>query len=670
MTPDPSPFVRKNANVSQEEGLLPLSLSAPAPLTPPQSFSQERYRLAELINAIVHLSKFPGAVISPSSAKELAAIGVVKLRNGRKSSLNNPVYPRTTAIGELLTSEIVSAQPQNRVILLQCYLELKRVKASSIKYVDALCGWHKHCKAEGTDLRDMRKLLHTLKTMEVKPSLDSTHGFFGRREKDRRTEMKLRTYLGSGPSDEKNSACEWLQSVGGYGDLPVGPEYPERRKRLHSDAFSLFRRANVIGGNFWKLSGDTLTYPSERSGSNYGFDHGSLLSRFGEQSFSEFSLLHSSNPHHTPGAGLFFSNPRMPKLFHGMSERNRQWQGSEDRYHDAFPGMDGVLDNFKRLSIFLLRGGIGVQVSGKDFDIAFSPGGPTHHYSLYVVNDSFDGSFEKLFLIPSIRINAAIIGAKYSSRGAPSHETGDLADSILNGEKLGKIEDAPYIFSLSNITSQFSGLVAGAPRKSKPLFDHEIAEDSPNEWRDIRDRVHYEWLLRKAKLSKFNTSLDEESRLKLRNELLEPYEQTSLKIASVAHRLLNVLEVFLHRFSAYKSNLLPLQLPVAPLVSAFYGHHRRSQQEGSSESVPLLCRHDRSSLASSVEVVGDPADLTVMLDGTRYQLPKSYDLWDTAEHTIWRRAVGIASEHRARQENTITRYETEIDHSFIKREYL
>ena len=114
-------------------------------------------------------------------------------------------------------------------------------------------------------------------------------------------------------------------------------------------------------------------------------------------------------------------------------------------------------------SFAILRGGILVQVPGTGFNLFFGKGVAPAHYSLFIPNDHLTGSYERAYLIPSSRVNAAIINAKLSFGEAPNEETGDLAECILSGDRLARIQNAPFILGLTNISAMFSGLVAALP---------------------------------------------------------------------------------------------------------------------------------------------------------------------------------------------------------------
>ena len=629
---------------------------------------------ATLVDAVRHLKGVSGALLPLSTADALSDCGLVTIRHRKSCTPGSFVHPRFTDAGERIAIELANAAPDVKPYILQSMRELARLKATSASYVVGLSVIHRLSQQEGSEIRSLRKLTLALQALKEKPLSDSKVGFFAKRREEMLVELNTRKMLGAPTLEERQRGVEWLRMYGNFGDTPVAPEYPERKQALITMARSIFRRSDLYGGNFWRYSGDTMAVPGlatnfTRMQAPSRTQH-SLMSLFASECFKEACFLHSSDPNATPGRGIFFSQPRFPALFYGADNTGNLSSESVQKYEVAFSGMPGVLNDFRMASFAMLRGGILVQVPGTGFSVRLGKGVPPVHYTLFIPNDHLTGNFERAYLIPSSRINIHVINAKYSFDKKPSEDTGDLANSILAGDRLVTTNTAPYVIGLSNISAMFSGLVGGLPLRAEPLFSWENGQGITSGWRDIREHVHYRWYLSEKKITKENSLYSEDERVRKRDEFLYPFEKASIEIGAIASRLLNVLDVMLHRFAAWKHDLVPQPTPIPRLAKAFYGFHRLALEWDAPSTVPQLCIVDRHNHSIRPRPIGDPSTLTVLLDGEPRILPPAGVPWDTAELLLWRQAVAGHAHQYSSHNGVVGRTETDSEIAFIKTDYL
>ncbi len=546
------------------------------------------------------------------------------------------VRPELSAVGINMYSALTSLDSEEQTFFTACALALLPHALSPEPAISRLVTYVVPEGNQTNSSRELRKLLMAIKDLPLRVSKDEVDSFFASRSVKVLTDHHLDKALLSPTSEQSRASAIWLRSTSGgcHNDPPVGPEYRTRRERIFYESLEVFRRSVMHSGAFWRLSGETNSLPSNTSRTP------SLLSQFGEECFCKSTHLFSSDPNSTPGRGFMFSKPKMNELFF----RTRQKGDSQEELNRAaFQNLNAAYDEFPDAVFTFLRGMIVVYHPGPQYRLSCSGFSSNPAYVLVIHNDHLHGDYEYAQLIPVSKICPPLLGAAFNPNEGPTDRTTDLTTTMLR-EKTWRtsVNEQPYGVDLSNISTIYGGLVSGLPQGSHPLFSWELDQTPHVAWKDNRRRYHYGWLQHQN--GNRSTQMDEDDheliyRINKRDALLRPYEQASHEIYKVASGLFNLLDLFYHRYSAWKNDLTPTHRPLPIMLTQLYAVHEAVRYGLSPDDVPQLCIMDRFDFSQKPRAVVDPLTLTLRINSELYQLPRTIDACDTRELTLWRSAV-------------------------------
>lgn len=546
------------------------------------------------------------------------------------------IRPELSPVGINIYSALSTLDPEEQSFFSACALALLPKALSQEAAMNRLANYVAPEGSNTNSSRELRKLLIAIRDLPSKVSKDEVDTFFTSRGVKVLTDYHLDRALLSPLSENTKESATWLRSTAGgcHNDPPVGPEYRTRRERVFYQGLEVFRRSVMHSGAFWRLSGETNSLPTINSRSP------ALLSQFGEQCFSNSTHIFSSDPNSTPGRGFMFSKPKMNELFF----KSRSSSGSQDELNRAaFKNLNAAYDEFPDAVFTFLRGMIVVYHPGSQYRLSCSGMTNNPAYVLVVHNDHLHGDYEYAQLVPVSKVCPSLLGAAFDPRVGPTDKTTDLAFTSLR-EKLWRsaVGEKPYGVDLSNISTIYGGLVSGLPYGSAPLFSWELDETPHVAWKDNRMRYHYGWLQHQNRNRAYqmeDEDIDSSYRVSKRDALLKPYEEASHQIYKVASGLFDLLDLFYHRYSAWKNDLTPAHRSLPIMLTQIYNVHEAVRYGLAPEDAPQLCIIDRFDFSREPRAVVDPITLTLKIGSELFQLPRTLDACDTRELTLWRSAV-------------------------------
>jgi len=458
----------------------------------------------------------------------------------------------------------------------------------------------------------------------------SVEEVLGRRLSIVKLNSTLLKYLGAKDRAEKTEARDYLYKEGRHNDLPFldNPRFEADRREVKDKAVSTALRCFKYTFNFDRLSGETRRAASELE---------SLITRFGVDCFEDCRAMFGSSIDRTPGrGGRYLSNPRMEQLFFQKLTRDGSYARSYENYGEA-------LAQFESSTFVFLRGAILVYNPSDDYLLPVGPASPSQHYekyALFLANDHFTGGYELAALLPIKVLYRYIMPSLQDLNPAPDEAL--PVDISVPGFNLASLVDAceraqlPAIM-LGNLSTVFGGNVAGYPKGSEPFYWWEPArERASNIWRDALGRVHHAWYVRGE---------DSPPPGVVRTEhfinVLRPLGQACHQVADVATGLLNILDLFMVRYDAWKCDLAPSQGSIPRMLAEAYTWHTElHKRKASSAEFPLVCLADRYDWSKPAEVVLDTETLEMHLgDGRRYALPQHSRGEGTAELSAWSKYI-------------------------------
>ncbi len=556
--------------------------------------------------------------------------------SGEVTSGYGAVRPALSSVGTNIYSALSSLNSEEQTFFTACALALLPHALSPELAASRLATYSLPEGGKTKSSREMRKLLMAIRDLPHRVSEQEVDSFFASRSVKVLTDYHLDRALLSPPSVESQESAKWLRSSSGgcHNDPPVGPEYRDRRERVFYEGLEIFRRSVMHSGAFWRLSGETSSFPNQTARTP------SLISQFGAECFNKSTHLFSSDPNSTPGRGFMFSGPKMSELFFKTGQKD---DSLEKINRAAFQNLNAAYDEFPDAVFTLLRGMIVVYHPGPQYRLSGTGFPSNQAYVLVVHNDHLHSDYEYAQLIPVAKICPPLLGAVFDPNVGPTRRTTDLASTLLREKAWQQsVKEQPYGIDLSNISTIYGGLVSGLPLGSEPLFSWELDQTPHVVWKDNRKRYHYGWLQHQNGNRSFqmeNEDFRSVRRISRRDTLLRPYEETSHEIYKVASGLFNLLDLFYHRYSAWKNDLTPTHRSLPTMLTQLYTIHEAVRYGLAPDDVPQLCIIDRFDYSQEPRAIVDPLTLTLRVNSELHQLPRTIDAFDTPELTLWRSAV-------------------------------
>ncbi len=457
----------------------------------------------------------------------------------------------------------------------------------------------------------------------------SVEAVLGRRLNRVRLDSQLLKYLTTKDPEELKQVGEFLYEDGAHNDLPFldAEQFREARRAVKDKAIATALRSFKYAFNFDRLSGETR---------KAGLGEECLIAKFGVDCFEDCRAVFGSSIERTPGRGYYLSSPRPEKLFFDELLTDGTYARGYEHYGRA-------LDQFPDATFLFLRGAIIVCHSSEEYRLPVGPALPFQRYeryALFLANDHFSGCSELAALLPIKVLQNYLMPSLQDL--APGPGAARPKDISMPGFNLVTLVQAceqaglPAIM-LANISTVFGGSVAGYPKNSEPFYGWEPEREKAGlMWRDALGRVHHAWYVRGE-----NNPPAGKTPTQHKIDTLRPLGQACHEVAGVAKGLLDLLDLFMARYDAWKCDLVPSEsLSPRMLVEAYTWHTKLHERNAPSEAFPLLCVAHRYDWTRSPEVVLDTETLEIVLgDGQRCALPPNTRAAGPVELSAWMKHV-------------------------------
>jgi hypothetical protein len=472
----------------------------------------------------------------------------------------------------------------------------------------------------------IRKLLLNFvesKNLSINTNTNTLWATLEEREKLILLSRAIMIHFTTSDAHEQQRTQRYLSDTGRHNDVPFldAPMFHQDRLETRERSRTIITRAMKHGLYLF----DRLSIESRRPHA----DIPCLLHTFGKAAFDDCRRIHSTNNERTPGAGFYLSGPRTEKLF--FSDKN-----VTTSYSEAYGSYGRALAQFGDATFIAMRGGMIVLHRAEEYRL------PTHEmtdqkgdfvrtepYCLFIANDHFAGSIELAALLPVRVIQKHIMPSlDLSEHGTDDPPPVDVSLPGFNLETLAKSAfelGAPPLM-LANISTAFGGMVAAYPKGSSPYYLWEPERGSAGPlWQDAMGRVHHAWYVRSSDMFRYGMSQSLASRVRI--EMLRPLVEGCNKVATAAEGLLNLLDLFMFRYDAWKCDLTPGSTGTPRMLRETLQWHRSLKAKNAHQSAyPILCKVDRYDWSAPPVPLIDTFSLeTSTGDGKTRLLPASLE---------------------------------------------
>ena len=469
-----------------------------------------------------------------------------------------------------------------------------------------VCGGIETPRGEELALQ-IRKLIFTFvedKHLELKTFSNLLEDVFKSRLDQFILSKNLRTYLTTTDYYAQKEALGILFEIGRHNSPPFLDARPFKREReeARNRAETIVLRCMKYNHSFDRLMCETRRLVPGRP---------SLLARFGEANFEEAWRLKALDHNRSPGPGFFFNGAKMDSLFFDGRQAARWYASAYQAYGNAFEQLPKVGYLASRLAhvVFCDAPQYWLPVSEEQ-------DGRKELYCALLANDHFTGSFDLAGLFPLKLVRRHIISSlEELQANEEDADVRDVCDPGFNIESLTRDCERAGLpaLDLANISVAFGGAVAAYPRGSAPYYSWEpTLPVTSTLWTDARGRVHHAWRARHHDGEGF-------AKVQLRRkreQLLKPLAEGCRVVADAAEGLLNILDLIMFRYDAFKSGLLPSQLSQSLMLREALDHHRALRETGAKEhEYSCLCLVDRYDWSATPELLLDTHSLKLHLPG-------------------------------------------------------
>ena len=440
----------------------------------------------------------------------------------------------------------------------------------------------------------------------------------------------LVTYLTTTDPYAQQLAGGFLYQFGAHNSPPFlgGERFEKASKEAQQRAETIVTRSLKYVLNFDRFSAEARRIRGEDS---------SLLAKFGEASFEEAWRMKASNINQTPGSGLLLASPRMDRLFFG-GRQGAAW------YKEAYGSYGGAVEQFSGVSIVAMRAGWIVFHGAPQYSLPVEKvsGGRMEPYCLFLANNHFTGGLELSALLPVRIVRRHIMSSLEEFR--PACDDPGVLDACVPGfnlESLAQESKAAGLppLMLANLSVAFGGAVAAYPKGSAPYYEWEPAkEDATDLWQDALGRVHHAW--RAMEFDSCYEAMSAEQITEARIKLLAPLAEGCEIVATAAEGLLNMLDLFMFRYDAWKCGLTPGQTNSRLMLHESYRQHKILRARAAKESeYSCLCLVDRYAWSEKPQLLIDTHSMELQIIGARKKtLPSEQGRLKIAEQ-LWDRHV-------------------------------
>jgi hypothetical protein len=440
----------------------------------------------------------------------------------------------------------------------------------------------------------------------------------------------LMLYLTTKDYYPQKEALQILFEIGRHNSPPFleGRRFKKQREEVRHRAETIVSRTYKFTHNFGRFLCETKRVSP---------DQPSLLARFGEENFDEAWRLKALDKNRSPGPGVLLKSPHVESLFFG----GRQADGW---YKQAYAPYGDALKQFPKASFLVSRAGFFVFNDAPQYSLPVGDLslGAREPYCAAFMNNHLTGGFELAGMLPVRIVRRHIIRSLEDMRA--SDDDGGVADVTAPGFNFDSLareamcEKLPAL-RLANISVAFGGAVAAYPAGSQPYYAWEpVWGEGGRLWQDGLGRIHHAW--RALEFDAGDETRGKSAITRRRIEALKPLGEGCKVVADAAEGFLNLLDLFMFRYDAWKCGLTPRQGSNALMLSEAFTEHRVRREQGAArDDFSILCLANRYDWSADPVPVLDTHDLSLRLPtGTAVSLSIEPHGRERAE-ALWERHI-------------------------------
>ncbi len=381
-------------------------------------------------------------------------------------------------------------------------------------------------------------------------SIDPTREHLQQRYREIEAEHKLDIYLREDPRSARYHAAEkWLQKIDGGNYCP--PPYPSWRHEEKSECREESRKIVIRSRQLSYLAFRKLRLETKRIG---GED--ALLTRFARENHDNCLGVHGSDLNMPPGRGIFFSGPRLDKLFHANPAEPHD---ALALYRDSFTSwFQPALPLLEEVSVLALRGWIAVMSPCQEFE-QFGT-----RYCFLVDNHHLSPLYGLTFGFPQSVVTRKVSPCLHDLDFGNPAEAQDLAQQDASVPGLIKATNQmglpPLVFG--TMSQLFGGMGNALPVGFSPTLSWETSRQG-GPWRDAYNHVHWSWLVWQYR--EHHPKVDRDAMPMMRKD------KELRQFATTGQQLLAAV---LDRYNAWKSNFTPGLKSAPRMLTEAYRIHR------------------------------------------------------------------------------------------------
>lgn len=426
----------------------------------------------------------------------------------------------------------------------------------------------------------------------------------------------LMTYLTTKDYYHQKEALQILFEIGRHNSPPFleGRRFRKQREEVRHRAETIVTRSYKFTHNFDRFLCEARRVDPAKP---------SLMARFGEECFDEAWRLKALDKNRSPGPGMLLKAPRAESLFFG----GRQADGW---YKEAYAPYGDALKQFPTSSFLVCRAGFFVFNDAPQYSLPVGAleSGEREPYCAAFMNNHLTGGFELAGLLPVRIVRRHIIRSLEEMRGTDDDEgVADVTAPGFNFDSLAREAQWEHIpaLRLANISVAFGGAVAAYPVGWEPYYGWEpVWGEAGRLWQDGLGRIHHAW--RALEFEDGDEILGKSAITRKRIEALRPLGEGCKVVANAAEGFLNLLDMFMFRYDAWKCGLTPGQGSTALMLKEALGEHRARREQGASpDQYSVLCLAHRYDWSAEPMPLLDTHSLSLHLPDGKAPVTLSID---------------------------------------------
>ncbi len=454
-------------------------------------------------------------------------------------------FLRLTKLGRTFVDSMFKQSEESSLLIVKSVLQLgEKAPLNRIYWPELFRHVAKLGRLPDTELH-YRKLYFGV----VTGSLDLTSEGLKQRYREIEAEHYADVFLSAPMSGQGMSALRWLnkQDGGNYCPFPYPSWRTPEKRECEAESRKIVTRSRQL--SYWMFR--KLRLETKRIGGEDG-----LLARFARENHEKCFGVHGSNLDVPPGRGVFFSGPRLEKLFHSDPAKPHDALAS---YRESFTSwFQPALPLLEETSVLALRGWIAVMNPCKEFE-QFGT-----RYCFLVDNHHLSPLYGLTFGFPEKIVTRKIRPCLYDlDFGNPAddkdltHQDASIPGLIKATREAGL---PPLVFG--TMSQLFGGMANALPVGFAPTLNWETSRQG-DLWKDVYNHVHWSWLVWQH----------QDHRPKVDHDIA-PMIQKDKELREFVTTGQQLLAAVMDRYNAWKSNFTPGIKSAPRMLAEAYRIHR------------------------------------------------------------------------------------------------